>query len=393
MAANQNRAPLIIGYPTGIGGNASTLALNSATNQIWLALQVVLDQTKTLSKVKLFLSAKTGSPTAAGCTCDLYSDTGGIPNASTEGPISADSVPAAGNWMQWTFAGTSSLVAGTPYWFVWKNSTGTPGSNFPTYRWAGTSTGTAAMPIGSASNISTAPLYGWNKVGTTNAGAAWATALQTGVAGVRLEYTDATFDGIPAQDAVRPGTVTTADRAFGKSEVGVRFNLPANATYNVRGLAFMLSKTSTPGDLRFRLYQGVTLLATTYAIPATSVTTGTAGDWYTGYFSAPQSIVSTNNPFRVVIGDATAADANTVGYNPQLITIENDASSLALKPMNGTLQKTITADNTANPVVFVDTATDIMPFAMLLDSAGEFTAGASGGGGLVIGSSLVGGVR
>lgn len=392
MATNQLKSPSVaLGYFGGSFTNDATLALSAAAT--WLAMQVVPVQTKTLSKVRLFLDTKTGTPTTAGCTCDLYSDASGIPSASTEGPISADSIPASGNWMQWTFAGTSVLTGGTPYWFVWKNGTATPASNFPTYRYNGNGVNFGGVTGFGQVNSGSAGLFGWSKVHTLNSGTAWASSLLPNAGGLRLEYTDGTFEGMPVQTTTRPSNGSTADRAFGKSEVGVRFNLPAGATYNVIGVGFLLFKTSTPGNLTMKLWQGVTLLATAPAIPAGNVATST-GDWYYAYFSSAQPIVSTNQPFRVTFGDATAADTNTKGYNSQVYTWDSDSNSLALKPMNGTLQKTITADNTANPVVFTDTNTDVIPFALLLDTGGELTS-SGGSGGLMVPTVMLGveGVR
>jgi hypothetical protein len=198
-----------------------------------------------------------------------------------------------------------------------------------------------------------------------------------GVGGLRLEYSDATFDGMPVQNVTRPSGGGTGDRATGKQEVGVRFNLPAGVTFNVLGVSMPVCKIGSPGALRFRLYQGTTLLGTTFDTPAADVVSS-VGEMYTGYFSSPVSIVSTNQPFRVVMSDATAADANTAGYNGALLTWENDANSLLLKPMNGSLQKTVTADNTAAPPSFTDTSTDVLPFALLLDTGGELTGGGGG---------------
>lgn len=381
MAANQLRMPsAIVGYWATHDANTNSLALNATTT--WLAMQFVSDQAKTLNKVKLYLGTKTGTPLNTEMTCDIFSDAAGIPNASVDGPKSADSAPASGNWMQWS-GFTTSLTAGVAYWAVFKNTNATAASNFPTYGWVG-STSQGRQPIPTGVNQIGAVSYGWNKVHTTNSGAAWATGPNPGVGGLRLEYSDATFDGVPMQAATRPQSGTTGDRAFGKQEVGARFNIPSGATWNVRGVWMPLFKTGSPGALRFRIYQGVTLLGTTIDIPAANILSSGNGDTYAAYFSSAITLVSTNNPYRVVMSDATAADANTAGYNSWLSTWENDANSLALKPMNGTLQKTITADNTASPVVFTDTSTDILPFALLLDTAGELT-GASGVGASPIG--------
>ena len=378
MAANQLRAPsVVMGWPIFMVANSPSLGLNATTT--WLAFSFVLDQTKTLNKVKLYMVTKTGTPATTELTCELYSDTAGVPNASIESS-NADAVGASGTWIQWS-AFTSSCTAGVMYWLVFKNSNGTAASNFPTYQWVGAA-GTAGGAMILQGNFGTANApFGWNKVHTTNSGTAWATAFQPAVGGPRLEFSDATFDGFPSFAVARPSSATNTDRAFGTQEVGVRFNVPAGVTYNIRGVWFLLNKTSTPGNLRFRLYQGVTLVGTTTEILAANVNSTSQGDGYVAFFSSTISIISTNQPFRVVIGDATAGDGNTVGYNAAIFSFENDADSLALKPMNGTLQKTVTTDNTANPVVFSDTATTIYPFALLLDTAGEFTAAGAGGGG------------
>lgn len=378
MAANQLKSPsIVLGYLGCNFSNDSTLALSAAG--IWLAMGFVPSATKTLLKARIYLDTKTGTPANTEMTADLFSDASGIPNASTEGPISADSAPASGSWMQWTFAGTSVVTINTQYWLAFKNTNASPGSNFPTYRIqasGGAAVGTL-YPTPFDGYAATAPMYGWAKVHTVNSGAAWGSSIVGATVGLRLEYTDGTFEGMPVVTQVRPSNGTTGDRAFGTQEVGVRFNIPAGVTFNAMRVGFPLIKVTTPGDLTLKLWQGATLLDTA-TIAAGNVTTSTGG-WYHATFATVRPIVSTNQPFRVTFGDATAADANTKGYNSQIYTWENDANSLALKPMNGTLQKTITADNTANPVVFTDTATDVLPFALLLDTGGELT-GAGGGG-------------
>lgn len=384
MAANQIRAATaLIGYAALNTGNASSLALSSAAT--WVAFQFVPEQDKTLDGVRLYMVTKTGTlvgdTTIGDLSCEIYSDVNGIPSASIE-TKKAGTAPASGNWVSWT-GFTTALTAGVAYWLVFKNLNVTPGSNYPTYQWGGvTISGSSSMGFGSTSNLNVSGvMYGWNKVHTTNSGTAWASSVQNGVAGPRIGYSDATYDGLPASDMSRAGNQSSGDRAYGKQEVGVKFSVPANAAFRIIGIAFQLQKVSTPGALRFRLYQGTTLLGTTHSIAAANVTTANAGDWYTAFFASPISIVSTNNPFRAVFGDATSGDASTVGYQPPLITIDSDSNSQALKPMNGTLSKTVCVDNTA--VSFTDTTTQIMPFVLLLDTGGEFTA--AGGSSTFIG--------
>ena len=369
----------MMGWWATNGQNVQTLPISAAAT--WLAFGFNSDQAKTLNTVRLYLNAVAGTPAASELTCDLYNDSGaGIPGTSIESHP-ADSVPASGNWMGWS-GFTTALTAGTQYWLVFKNANALPGTNFPTYQWIGAAANPnqSAMPLGAGGNYNAqGVMYGWSKVSSGNSGTTWGTNITSSVAGIRVGFSDTTYDGMPIQNSIRSSSGTTADRTFGKQETGIRFNVPAGVTLNVRGVWMPLTRFGTPGNLRFRIYQGVTLLGTTNAIPFGNVAT-TAPEGYTAYFPSSLALVSTSQPYRVVMSDATAADTSANGYSSVVTTWENAAASLALKPMNATLQKTITTDNTASPVVFTDTATDTMPFALLLDTLGEFTAAAGGGG-------------
>jgi hypothetical protein len=365
----------MMGFLGDFSSTTSTVLLNAAGT--WVAFGFFIEQAKTLNQVRLFMSAKAGSPATTDLTCDLYSDATGIPGASIDGPRPADTVGAAGTWMQWS-GFTTPLTPCTQYWLVIKNVNSVPGTNDATFSFggylqtAGVGNGGCQFAGGSRLGIE----YGWTKVGTVNSGTAWATAGLQGVTGPRLGFSDGTYDGFPVQAATRPNTGTVANRAFGKSEVGLRFNVPTGATFNVIGIGMILYRFGTPGNARYRIYKGVTLAATSIGVNSNSImATGNSGDVVTDFFSAPVAISSADNPIRVTFGDATAADTNANGYNSHLITVDGDSNSLPLMPMNGTLQKTITSDNTATPVVFTDTATDLFPFALLLDTNGEFGAG------------------
>lgn len=379
MAANQLLAPPMLGWPiTAMAGNASSLGLNAAAT--WLAYQFVPDQAKALSTARAYLLLKTGTPATTDCTCDLYSDSSGVPGTSLESHA-ADSVPASGNWMQWSGFATA-LTAGAAYWLVFKNANATPASNFPTYQWVASAAGAVAgvMPLGVGQYQLSGGLFGWNKVHTTNSGAAWATGIMNGVGGFRLGFSDSTYAGFPSSGSTRPSSSSgTADGSFGKQEAGVRFNLPAGITFNVRGAWMPVVKNGTPGNLSFKLWQGSTLLAQTAAVPAANVTSALPGDAYCAYFSSAQAISSAGNPYRLTFADTTAADTSSNRYNSFLVSWDGDANSQTLKPMAGSLQETVTADNTASPPVFTDTPTNLFPFALLLDTGGPFT----GGGGAV----------
>lgn len=387
MAANQLRAPsVMLGFWANPSTGQTTLGLNAAAT--WLAMSFVVDQAKTLNTVRLYLNTLTGSPATSECTCDLYSDNGGVPNVSIDGPKSAGAL-TAGAWTTWS-GFTTALTAGTQYWLVFKNTNATPASNFPTWRFiTGTGSGRLAMPLGAGSTYqSAAPLYGWCKVHTTNSGTAWATGAASGVGGMRLGFSDSTYDGLPIESLTAPNGGAAGDRATGKQEAGVVFNVPANMIFNCRGAWMIARQVATPGNLVFKLYQGTTLLASAYAIPVANVTTANSGDGYTAFFSSAQRLSSANNPYRLTMSDSNTADASTVGYNSNLYTWDSDANSLALKPMDGSLQETVTLDGTLSPPTFTDTNTSLFPFALLGDTSGEFT---STGGGGPVGNNFRGG--
>jgi len=378
VAANQLRAPsLMLGYWPLLTTSPAVQALNAAAT--WLAYNFVAEQAKTLSEVSAYLSAiaNPGSLATTDLTCDLYSDSSGSPNASLQSRP-APSVPGSAQWLRWTGFSTA-LTAGTPYWLVLKNANAAPATNFPTYQWVaqGASFG-QAVPLGVGNLlVATPPQYGWGRGVTTNSGGAW--TLQGGTLGMRLGFSDSTYDGTPVQNLTRANAVGSGDRASGKQACGVRFNVPSGATLNVRGAWFVVARNGAPGSLVYKLYSGTTLLGTTYGIGQANVTS-TTGDLLAAYFPSALALSAAGNPYRLVMADSNTADASTLWYGAPLVAWDSDASSLALKPLDGTLQETVTTDYTAGPPVFTDTSTNVIPFGLLLDTLGEFTAG--GGGGL-----------
>jgi hypothetical protein len=372
-----------MGWPALVQANSISLALSAAGT--WLAFQVVARQAKTLNKVRLFAVTVTGTPATTDLTCDLYSDANGVPNASLESHA-ADSVPASGNWMQWS-SFTTAMTLGTAYWLVFKNVNGTPASNNATYQWAGAAaTGaTASLVLGQVQAVT--PFFGFGKVHTTNSGTAWATSVMPVVAGPRLQYSDSTYDGMPVSAITRPGSVATGDSTFGVQEVGAKFNVPSGCTFNCRGAWMCAGKTGTPGTLSYKLYQGTTLLATTaYSVPAANVSSVNNGDFYYLEFSSPVALSHGNGPYRLTMVDGTAGDASTNRYSPLLYTWDSDSNSQTLKPLDGTLSETVTTNNAAVPPVFTDTTTSCIPFMLVGDTvSGEFTSSGGGAGPLVIG--------
>jgi hypothetical protein len=378
-----------MGYWGAVLSSSSSQALNAGTT--WVAYQIVLSDTKTLSKVRLFAASITGTLGVSDLTCDVYTDVNGLPGASSESRNTVTSTPTGAGWVEFT-GFTSSLTAGTPYWLVFKNVNGTSTANFPTYQFVTGSGGLPTSPMGTDSfNGATTGGYGWNYSKTTNSGTTWTGPISVG--GPRLEYSDGTFDGLPMQSCSRPSSGGTADRVFGTQEVGVAFSLPGHVKYNLRAAWFVVAKTSTPGSLYFKVYNGNSLLGSSAAIPAGNITSSTNGEGYRAYFASPIVLDPVSmSVIRVTMADATTSDANTKGYNGQLYTFDTNTNSLNLKPMNGTLRKTITTNGTVGSPTFTDTNADIMSFALSLDTLGEFTSLSGGGTGGVSKNRIIGGI-
>ena len=356
---NQERWGQLLGFTPPTPSNAaSSLILNAANT--WCALSFVLAESKTLSKVKLYTTSVTGTLGSTDLTCDIYSDVSGSPGTSVESRNTVTATPTGALWVEFT-GFTTALTAGTRYWLVFKNVNATPTTNYLTYQWG--SSDTSPFLLGSIS-----PSWGWTKKHTTDAAATWISA-QGNVSGLRLEFSDVSFNGLPVQ-----ALGYSTDYIYSTRELGVLLTLPSNAKLNVRGMALFLNKIGAPaGNLRYRLYDGTTLLATSDAVNIANVETGAR--WTPAYFSTTQTL-NAGLSLRASAGITTGGDASNYircyGY-----TVENNADSKALLPWGA--QRTY-----YNGTSWVETDTGILPFALILDTDGEFTA--TGGGGPVSGN-------
>lgn len=358
MATTQKRSAQLLGLRFGGPSNGSlTTSLNSATT--FLGFGFIPSESKTLSKVKILISTKTASPVAADWTLDLYSDNAGAPNVSIEGPKTQAVNPTAATWHEFT-GFTTALTAGVQYWLVSKNINGTPATNFFTINHGNSNTGPVVE--------GTLATKGWTKRHTTD-GSAWTVSDRPQNCGWRVEYSDGSFDGFPMSSI---GTDTT-NAVYSAREAGVKLVIPANATWNVRGLLFTLRKNGSPtGNPRARIYTGATttptLLATSHTILNAGLSTVEADQVF--YFSSTQAIAG-GTTIRCVLAEDTQSDASGNSFIMRWYGIENDANSKALMPWS--MQMTYTTDG----VTFVDTDTTVLPMGIILDTDGEF---ASAGG-------------
>lgn len=335
--------------------SAADNALNSADR--WIAFSIIAPPAgDTPSKVMVYASGETGTVTT-GISCEFYSDNAGVPGTSLDASTGMTANCAAGTWLEFTGFDVA-LTGGTLYWVVIKNTTGTPASNYPEIRSL-----TLMTPMYFANT-------GVNTMKTTaDAGSTWTAATKTSCNNIRIQWGGG-YSGFPVS------TQAAASSTYGvydKRELGVVFTTPAVGKMAVAGIAAVVSKTGTPTRaLRLRLYEGVTLVDTTYSTAVANVTTRS---WIQGYFSTVR-VLKRNTTYRAVISVAYtgSGDGDTSNYFACYgYTIQDSNESRSLTPMRG-WGGTYTADSSAGPVVFSESGltTFVPQIVLLLDSdAGE----------------------
>ncbi len=369
MSSNQRLSPITLGFfgpATGSTPAPSTTPLSAAAT--WLAMSFSLPKTLTLARLKIYCTAVTGSLAGTDLTADIYSDAVFVPNASIVSSATLTSAITASTWAEFGGASTGFnqvITGGTQYWVVFKNLNATPASNFPTFQF-GLNNPASSFFTGS---------YGWNKKSTTNSGSTWVGGTSQGTYGLRLEFTDGSFSGLPFQNSAINGT---ALGVYATRECGSKFTTPSNAILQVAGLALFAGSTGTPTQpARLGLWTGTSPvnLAYTNSIPETTLT---GAGWVTQYFSATQTIQA-GTVCRITLAEVSQADSSSNRYNAAAYTIENDANSKALMPLGGTMQQTY-----FNGSTWADTDTAICPCCLLLDTEGQFGA-VAGGSAVLIG--------
>jgi hypothetical protein len=364
MALETGRIPYTIGVPLSNAAGTGIFTLNSATKRV--AFSFVAWQGKTLDSVRFYCAGLGGSPIAADAVCDLFSDSAaGVPGSSIVSKT-ADANPANNAWSQWS-AFSQALTAGTRYWLVMRNANAVPATN--NFGWQHA----AAATVGGAYGSYQTGTQGWGtaKLESSDSGTTWGAVNLDGCI-MRIKYSDATYDGTGIQSVQ---TMAAASCVFDKREVGSVFTVPTGLNAYVRRLSMAFGKNGTPsGAARFRIYRGTTLLATSYTIPVGNVATGM--QLYEQAFSS-SILINAGDTIRVVVGVAVTGDTSTNRYNIQDYTVENDANSKALKPFDGTISRTETADNTGT--TWTDTDTSYIPFLLGLDTNAEFAAGGGAG--------------
>lgn len=354
MATTQARLGQTWGFIVGSAPSASAIGpVNAAGYKS--AFAFVPAESKTLSKVKFYLSAITGTLSSTSITAALYSSTTAFaPNTQIEARSTVTTVPTGAGWVEVT-GFTTALTAGTQYFVVVWNSDASATANTFTIR------GVSGAPVAFTMGTTTSTL-GWNKRHDPNTGT-YANFVAQWM-GMRLEYSDGSFDGMPFSNAAATGTT---DSVFSTNELGIKFTSPAG-TLRVRGVGIFLNKSGTPtGNPRFNMYNDTSLVATTQdlqtGIPSANATIS--------YFSSTVSLTP-NTVYRITLAESTQSDTSINHYGSYTLTIDNDVNSFALMPFSGTAQKTYW-----NGTSWTDTQTELIPMWLILDTDGEITAAAA----------------
>lgn len=350
------------------GSSLGTQALNTATT--WLAYAWVEVEGKTVDKIQIFETARSGTVNASDVTLTVYGDNAGVPDSGGSAVIGAtacSTAPAANTVLEFDVSNTA-LTAGTRYHAVIKNNAGTPASNNITLLTASASGGTFNN-FGGSGSLATA--WGWGVQRTTD-GSAWI-VLASAVTCMRIEYSDGSYQGY----LYGSGSNVALD-VYASREVGIYFTVPANMVIPVAGLVFKVIRGGTPtGTLRYRLYTGSspTLQRTTLGGIAVANVSTSAVAQIPLYFSSIYTLQG-GDVVRCVMSETTQSDSSSNYYRIRGFTIPAGAAYRELAPFG--IQQTLSTDGGAS---FTETDT-VQPECGLLIDAG-FTYPSPGGGGLV----------
>lgn len=353
-------------YSLSGGISQSTFALNGALSGgysvNWLAYGFTPLLGGTVSKIRVYATAVTGTLVAGDLVCDIYSDSVGYPNASLQSSTTVTAIPTGAAWVEFTGFSTA-LTIGTNYWIVLRNADTTPTTNAITYTYSSTAfvSGTSADPALGQSLVFT----------STNSGGTWTRTLNTGC--FVVDYGSGNIEGWPIQ------SVSTSDpQIYSSREAGIKFDTPTNASMKVIGVCGVVSKAGTPtGDMRYRIYTGTssspTLVGTTVTRAPGAVNSSRVTKPL--YFSSPITIAG-GTTVRVVLSETTQSDTSTNRYQLEQYVLSSTDTGI-LVPYNTQPELTLSTDGGAT---FSETANRWPGIWLLLDASSPFASTGSGGG-------------
>lgn len=311
------------GHQFSSSASQYTQALNTATT--YQAFSYPKIGTSYFTSFEIRVSAVTG--TLTNISLEVQADASGVPsNTALETVTVTSSLPTGATNFTFTGAGTTSLTDGAIYWYVLKNNTPTPASNYYSVQYM---TGHVSSAL-----VSSGATNGYAKAVSTD-GTNWTLGVG-GITGTIVGYSDASYDGLASVNAL-----ATSDKAYGTHEAGIQWTTPANVKYNVAGVGIYVRKGSSPtGNLTAKLYTGgggatpPTFKATSSTAYAPA-TVSAAGQVLAFFFSSPQSI----DPSTVVtftLKDTAADDSSNYYYLMGMSMYDTGATSLSLLPGQGT---------------------------------------------------------
>jgi hypothetical protein len=336
-------------------------SFNASTSRA--AYGFLAKQSKTLSKVLVYVSGVTGTLGANDIVCDLYSTntTTGNPNASIQSRNTVTSVPTGTTWVEVT-GFTSSLTAGTYYYLVFRNANGTPASNY----WNASWTYSYGGPFSYTTNYTIGKGNSYFVLKSTDGGSTWSTGDGNVAPAMRLEYSDGTFDGLPA--LADPSATYETQGAYGANEIGARITIPSGVSLRVIGVVAFTGKIGSPtGNLTFRIRKAEGTPTDTAAIPSALL----GNTYFRAYFSTVQTMDA--GTWQVTLKDSAADDASNYFKLTAPYLMHNSAASQGLFPFGG-FRKAYYNGSTW-------TYTDTRLFCMGLILDGGQLMNASGGGG------------
>lgn len=324
-------------------------ALSGGYSAAWFAFSLVPLLGGTVSKIRVYASAVTGTLASGDLVCDIYSDSNGNPNTSLQSSTTVTSVPTGAAWVEFTGFSTA-LTVGTQYWIVLRNANATPTTNSVTYV-----ASSSALALGSTSDPASGQALFFI---SSNSGGTWSRFL--GPACFVVDYGGGNTEGWPVQ-----GLTTSDPQIYSSREGGIKFVTPENVSLNVIGVCGAVSKSGTPtGDLRYRIYAGTstspTLLGTTVTrAPGTVNSSRTQKPLY---FSAP-IIIPGGTTLRVVVSETTQSDTSTNRYNNEQYVLSSTDTGI-LVPYATQPALTLSTDGGAT---FTDTSNRWPAIWLILD--------------------------
>ncbi len=381
----QQYASIQLGTVNPVGGVVSLREVSSSTRLI--AFGYLAPESKTLTNIRICVADVTGPPATTDAHIDVYASTAGtgVPNLGG-GALASATVDASTNGCKTSTAISLAVTAGTQYWFVISNANVVPLSFYFSVRvlpaqgagLGGSGLSPVDVPMGAFTQES------------SNGGTTWTALQRNNSALYRLTFSDASFLGAPMISMAQGGVpVDSADRVYSTREVGNKFITPGGADLNMNCISFSAAAIGTPtGSLRYRLYQGTTLIPSNFLLvtkPLSSSTTVTLCDTTVHTLTAATT-------YRIAMGETAQSDADTDSYGPTRFDWDSDADSLSLKPFNGTISKTV-CTGSCDGGSWTDTSTSFYQMQILLKSGDEFAGATPGAGGIMNQYPMYGGMQ